>query len=208
MKRLGVLEPENLKTPAGAPMAFINAALASQTDECILWPYAKTKHAREYGGGPGKDYGSFNLNGRTKAVHAYVCEVVHGPKPDRHEAAHNCGHQPCINPQHLRWATREENQADRVEHGTSNRGERQWASKLTADVVLDLRRRRAEGPWDCLAEAERLGINRKSVEDAVKGRTWGWLAPETIQPMIRPRSSKAYQSQIASLDRSSGAARS
>jgi hypothetical protein len=95
-----------------------------------------------------------------------------------------------------------------VQHGTSNRGERQWTSKLTADLVLELRRRRAEAGWDCLAEAKRLGMNRKSIEEAIQGKTWAWLAPETHQPLLRPRSSKAYRSQIASLDRSSGAARS
>jgi hypothetical protein len=62
------------------------------------------------------------------------------PSPD-HEAAHSCGrgHEGCVNPKHLRWATHKENQADKEGHGTILRGEQHPAAKLSEADVLEIR---------------------------------------------------------------------
>jgi HNH endonuclease len=117
------------RTPNGEPARFLTeVAYPYAGDECLRWPY----------GHNGDGYGQITHGGKHTYVHRKVCEEVHGPAPsDEHETAHSCGngHLGCITPNHLRWATMSENHADRVIHGTSNRGERCGAAKLTEPEV-------------------------------------------------------------------------
>jgi HNH endonuclease len=87
-------------------MNFITAALASNSLDCILWPY--TLH---------RGYGRMEPNGKRIRVHRYVCERAHGPAPHPdYGAAHLCGVKACINPRHLRWSSRSQNATDRIIH--------------------------------------------------------------------------------------------
>lgn len=89
-----------------ARLAFVEAAVTSSTDECILWPFGKRGR-----------YGRVYVNGKTVSVHRYVCERTYGPcPPDKQHAAHRCGVHLCINPRHVRWATCAENEADKFIH--------------------------------------------------------------------------------------------
>jgi hypothetical protein len=57
------------------------------------------------------------------AVHRMVCEAFHGPAPTlTHHAAHWDGNRKNNIPNNLRWATCSENHADKIRHGTTNRG--------------------------------------------------------------------------------------
>lgn len=52
-----------------------------------------------------------------------MCQKAHGDPPSpKHDAAHSCGrgHEGCVNPNHLSWKTKKQNQADRITHGTSH----------------------------------------------------------------------------------------
>jgi hypothetical protein len=65
-------------------------------------------------------------------VHQIVCLTFHGPRPTpKHDAAHNDGKKPNCHRDNIAWKTRAENEADKVLHGTSNRGERNGMAKLT-----------------------------------------------------------------------------
>lgn len=152
-------------TQFGEAQRFLNAAILSDTDDCILWPFAKNMNG----------YGAITVDGKTQRPHRIVCQEVHGPGPYKHEVAHNCGNRLCINPRHLRWATREDNQADRAIHGTSNRGERQWANKLKPEQVVQIRKLLTSGATTQREIARMYGISRESVSGIKRGLTWGWL---------------------------------
>lgn len=140
---------------------FIEDALVSNTDGCILWP-----HALRNG------YGCFRRDGHTYYVHSTICERVHGPRPPGHEAAHTCGVHACVNPRHIRWATPTENQADRVAHGTTNRGERCGASKLTEADVRVIRRSKGRLHRELAVE---YGVVRQTIDRVIARITWAHL---------------------------------
>lgn len=131
---------------------------------CVDWPFAMSH-----------GYGVLRVDGCNWPAHRLACELMRGPAPapDMH-AAHNCGRSSCVNPHHLRWATPTENQADRLIHGTHNRGERYGASKLTEADVLAIRDEFSRGvPQRALAE--RHGVSQGTISDVTRGRSWGWL---------------------------------
>jgi hypothetical protein len=96
------------------PNFFARILASSPTDECILWPFALSPNG--YGATSPERYG-------TKYAHIYVCEKVHGPKPTPGSLACHapviCNQKACVNPAHLRWATRRENALDTVLDGTN-----------------------------------------------------------------------------------------
>lgn len=93
----------------GEPMRWLASCLAADTDECVLWPFATKPNG----------YGDFRVKGRMTYPHRFICERTHGasPAPDM-QAGHRCGNRRCCNPKHLRWVTRQENEADKLVHGT------------------------------------------------------------------------------------------
>jgi len=63
---------------------------------------------------------------------------------------------------------------ERAVHGTSNRGERQWMSKLTRENVIEIRRLSAAG-LSSYEIGPRFNVGSKTIRDAVSQKTWAWL---------------------------------
>lgn len=124
-------DPHGGRTPEGALPKFVNdVVLPYQGDDCLMWPYSRTK-----------GYAMMIQSKRTIYISRLVCEARNGlpPSPD-HQAAHSCGkgHLGCVTPRHLSWKTRKENMADTVPHGTHKRGERHPLAKLNGDQVREI----------------------------------------------------------------------
>lgn len=140
--------------------------LKVETDDCLLWPFGRSSNG----------YGLAKLPGqRTRTVHRIALERRVGPPTaSSPHAAHSCRNRHCLNYRHLRWASVSENQQDRAAHGTSNRGERQWQSKLTRDDVREIRRLLSKG--ESLSRiGRRFGVSPVTVHGIKSGRSWGWL---------------------------------
>jgi len=137
-------------------------------DDCLKWPYGCGTNG----------YGLIhqpNGSGQRSAP-ALMCEFISGPKPsDDHECAHSCGkgHEGCINPKHLRWATRSENQAERISHGTEIRGEKAYQAKLTREQVRCIRE--LAGVRSKAQVAREFGVSDGAVRGIQSGATWAWL---------------------------------
>jgi hypothetical protein len=133
MLRHGALSP--LIAEKGTHMAWLQDHLHHDHVDCLIWPFSLSPKGR----------GVIHFEGRSTQAHLVMCKLAHGPRPSvRHEAAHTCGqgHNGCINPKHLRWATFEENKADMVDHGTILRGEKNPHHRLSepeAREILSLR---------------------------------------------------------------------
>lgn len=121
-------------------------------------------------------------------VNRIVCETFHGPAPSgRHHAAHNDGSRGNNSADNLRWATPEQNESDKRDHGTAGVGERHWSksmperrargerhglAKLTAE---DVRKIRADSRFQRIIAAE-YGVSQRVVWSIKARVTWGHVS--------------------------------
>lgn len=78
----------------------------------------------------------------------------------------------------IAWGTQSDNEMDKARHGTSNRGERQWLSRLTSKQVLTVDAELQHG-GNHTHIAMRLGVSRKCISAIANGSSWGWLTGRT-----------------------------
>lgn len=150
------------RNPKGTALQYLrDVVLPFEGDECLLWPFNRNKSG----------HGTIKVDGKNRLVARVICSELHGPPPsDKHEAAHSCGRGNfgCANGGHLRWATRAENEADKLLHGTSNRGERHGMAKLSTVEVLAIREMAV--PSRQIAKA--FGISQTMVSKIKRGEAW------------------------------------
>lgn len=158
-------DPLGGATPKKAGINFINdIALVFRGDECLRWPISLN----------GNGYGQFALNGKMLIASRYVCEAAHGPSPSpEHHAAHNCGNRWCVNPRHLRWATPVENNADKIDHDTHNKGVRHGNAKLTDEQVLAIRGMAGELSHSKIAAI--FGVSQTLVSRIIRRGGWAHI---------------------------------
>jgi hypothetical protein len=97
------------------------------------------------------------------------------PPPGRPYACHNNG-QPANNRLcNLRWGSNAENQADRVTHGTSNRGAANGRAKFTEDDVRHIRSLLTDGLSQTYIAGE-YGVDPSAISNIKRGRNWGHVA--------------------------------
>jgi hypothetical protein len=151
-------------TRHGEPLAWLLQHVAHSEDSCLPWPYT----------GTAEGYGRIWHKKRMYPAHRLMCELAHGapPKETMH-AAHSCGNgsEGCMNPTHLRWATKAENEADKIAHGTVMRGSKNAGAKLSE---FDVETIREIAPFATQATLCRhYGISSAQVSRIVNGHRWG-----------------------------------
>jgi hypothetical protein len=112
---------------------------------------------------------------RDRYIHRLVCEVFHGPCPtDDMQVRHLDGNRTNNAAANLVWATRAENEADKIAHGTLPIGERHGSATLNERIVIEARRRASGG--ELISEIARdIGVNAQTLYQAVRGLSWGHL---------------------------------
>lgn len=155
--------PTGGTTGKGEPLEWLCTHVSHEGDDCLTWPYAT--------GSDGA--GVVTYDGRQQSAAAVMCFLAHGEPPTPlHEAAHNCGkgHEACINPGHLRWATRSENHADKHIHGTALCGERHPWARITEDDVRFMRTMKGRMPVPEMAR--QFGIGTSAVYAILSRKRW------------------------------------
>ena len=163
-------DPVGGNTSRGEPLRYLlDTVLAYDGDDCLPWPYAQDQN----------NHGKVWHEGKVKRVARLVCELAHGPAPTpEHEAAHSCGkaHEACCAKRHLSWKTPVANQADKIVHGTTNRGERCGTSKFTEADIREIRM--LKGYMLQREIAEMYETTQGHVSSIHSEERWGWLTEE------------------------------
>lgn len=145
------------------PVAFLESAFAYSSDECLPWPHGVNRFG----------YGLINVDGRSTLVSRLICKRSHGEPPaEKTDAAHSCGNPNCVNPRHIRWATRAENMADKERHGTTPRGSQNGHAKL---LEADVRSIRAQPNRSYIELAREFGVAKGTIVNIRLRNTWAWL---------------------------------
>lgn len=153
------------RTPHGVALNWLLELVSYEGDDCKIWPFAKLRAG----------YGTVDWQGKTVTAHRLICRLKHG-EPERGKiAAHRCGNPSCINPNHLRWATYAENDADKLIHDTHIRGERNHESKLTRHDVTAMRRAYDSGRASLIDLYQRYGVSKSTAYRILMRQSWTWL---------------------------------
>ncbi len=117
--------------------------------------------------------------GKNYLVHRLVCEAFHGPPPtELHQAAHGPVGNTDNSAENLRWATAQENCADKVRDGTQPFGISTHLAKLSEGDVAEIRHTHSGRYGDSAKLSRKFGISRSQVVAIVKGRSWKHLLEE------------------------------
>lgn len=139
-------------------------------DECWEWT-----------GSTRTGYGAIYVNGSTISAHRYSYELANGPIPqsDGYHGTcvlHICDNRKCVNPAHLFLGSAADNNADKASKGRARsraqKGERNGQSKLTADIVRQIRA--ADGPQRSIAK--RFGVAQATVGRIRLKQHWRHIA--------------------------------
>ena len=147
----------------GAPLKWIQENANYQGEDCLTWPF----EIGRYG------YGSVKHNGKRRVASRVMCEFAHGLPPEEGmDAAHSCGNgsKGCMNPRHLSWKTRAENNKDKIAHGTHRQGESINFAKLTEDQVKFIIE--AKGKYLQRELAEMFGVADSCISRIQSGKRW------------------------------------
>lgn len=134
-----------------------------KVNECWLW----TKGCDAVGG-----YGTLMVGNRPHMAHR-VSWIVHRGKIGDSCVLHRCDVRRCINPAHLFLGTKTENMLDRDKKKRQASGERVNTSKMTEDLVREVRRLALLG-LSTREIYDRLNppIDMNNLRRVIKRKTW------------------------------------
>lgn len=135
-------------------------------NECWLWTAAVQD----------KGYGVIALKGRNKRVlaHRVAFELVNGFLDDGEVVRHECDNPQCVSPFHLKRGTQRDNMNDMVTRGRQAKGARAGSSKLSEEVVREIRKMYSEGALQREIGAK-FGVTQGTVSVLVNQKSWSHL---------------------------------
>lgn len=144
---------------------LLTIALPFTGDECLIWPFARSD----------RGYAKARYDGEISASRA-LCRLKYGPPlGDANECAHSCnnGHLGCVNPNHLRWTTHQDNMDDRTRAGHVPHGPGHPKMKLTEEQVREIRLLLPTMTnW---AISKRYSVQPNTIKSIRIGLSWAWL---------------------------------
>ena len=114
----------------------------------------------------------------SRRVHVLVALAWIGPRPEGMETRHGENGKLDNSLANLCYGTPEENVADKIRDGVTNRGEKNRNCKLTEMQVRVARRACSEAsqPFALMADlAKTWGVGRTTIRNAVSGRKWAHI---------------------------------
>lgn len=98
---------------------------------------------------------------------------ITGMPRETHAATHACDNPPCVNPDHIRTGTTQDNAIERAERNIESfaRGERVAGSILTAADIPAIRQCVANGESQ-LSVSRRYGVSKSLIHNIVHRKAW------------------------------------
>jgi len=155
-------------TPSGLSLDWLEKHIHFDGDQCLIFPFCRYKNGYA-------QLGTFKGNTERYAHRWMLKRTVGDPPEGKPFALHSCGkgNTGCVNPKHLYWGDDFDNQADKLKHGTSNRGERHGMSKLTNDQVRVIRS--LFDTHTCIQLAEMFGVSKRTISSIRQGVRWNHI---------------------------------
>jgi hypothetical protein len=142
-----------------------------------------------------KGYGHISSKKKTLIVHRFSWLIHNGPIVNGLHVLHMCDVRNCVNPEHLYLGTEKENARDREirgrgNHATGDRsgfrkhpelrlfGEKNPATKLTSDIVLDVYNEYRKGNTTHKELSMKFGITMSTIGRITRAETWIRLLSE------------------------------
>lgn len=121
----------------------------------------------------GNGYGIARINKKTNHAHrvAYILSTGEILKDRMIIVRHKCDNKMCCNPKHLELGTHADNVSDWQLRLFDQKGEHNFAAKLTEEQVKEIRQRWANGEQQKNLAVE-FGVNAGSINQIVHGWTW------------------------------------
>jgi len=107
---------------------------------------------------------------KLRRIHRLILETFRGPCPIGKEGCHNDGNKRNNRLTNLRWDTPKNNHADKIKHGTTNRGERCGIAKLTLKQVKKIRK---DKRLQRIIAAE-YGVLQNTISRIKNGKRWAY----------------------------------
>jgi hypothetical protein len=135
-----------------------------RTPSCWIWngKCDKDGYGRFYGD---RDRRNIHRANRWAWIFAY------GAIPDGLSVCHRCDNPPCVNPEHLFLGTTYENMQDRNAKNRQARGHRNGLSKLTPEMVLEIRNRFLLGETETKL-GRVFGVSQSAISTIVLHKRW------------------------------------
>ena len=104
-----------------------------------------------------------------------ICTAFHGPRPRGMEVRHLDGTRNNDAASNLAWSTHKENIADKMEHDSHQRGDRNGNARLNEPQAIEAKRRLAAGE-NARQIARDLGVQHSTIYNVKYGKCWAWLS--------------------------------
>lgn len=140
---------------------------AGSPDSC--WEWEGTIHH--------SGYGHMQVDGVQKSAHIWAYIDANGPIPEGQMVLHSCDNRRCVNPNHLRLGSHQDNMDDKVERDRCSRlmGELGPSRKITESDAVEIIQRYATESISSAALGRDYGISPSQVQFIVNGKRWPHL---------------------------------
>lgn len=142
-------------------------AIFSQISRCEIdkcWPWLGYKNDR--------NYGIVKFSGGLFRATRIIYFMETGVDPGQFMVCHSCDNPPCCNPKHLFLGTGKQNSQDASQKGLYTRGEKQWRSVLTDELVVQIRALNKNEGIGYRRISKRLNVSYQAVQGVLYGITW------------------------------------
>lgn len=129
-----------------------------KTNGC--WEWKGSLNANGYG-----KFGTKSTASRLQYIHYY------GPITDGLQVCHTCDNRKCVNPEHLFLGTIGDNLKDMTQKGRRAKGSKIASSRLTEEIVLEIRKKRLEG-WKYKDLETTYNLGRGHLHGICKNKSW------------------------------------